>query len=315
MKILRHNPWILLLLKAGVAGLLLGGLSLYLDPVRIWHKLQQLDRSDLWSAAALCSLGILVQWIKWQRLLAFFRPQTTWAEGLNSLLIGFALGLVSPGRLGELGRGILLGGKQSTWVGLSAVDRLCSAAICVTLGWVGSVFLYPSAAQAALALGILFAGLAGLARARLSRGLRQWEWLGRIAAVIGQTPGRVWLQVCLWSVLFNLIFFVQFYILLASWGSLPTGALWGIPLFFGLKVLLPFSIMDLGVREGVAVLVFTPLQLDPTVAFNAAFLQFILNVLIPGLAGWLLLGGQLYRRLGRGIFRKGPSALSLDMRP
>lgn len=301
-------------LKAGIGCLLLGGLAWYVDPLQLFERLQHLDVHTLWAALACGGLGIAIQWVKWQCLLVRFRPQTTWGEGLNSLLVGFGLGLLSPGRLGELGRGVMLGGKQSTWVGLSAVDRTCSAAISVFLGWGGLLALNSPVALAALGGAVLLAAALIGAGARLSGPLKRWEGLAHLAAVVGQTPGALWLQVCLWSVVFNLVFFFQFYLLLSSWGPLPREALWGIPLFFGLKVLLPLSIMDIGVREGVAVLVFTPLQLDPAVAFNAAFLQFLLNVLLPGLAGWLLLYWQLYRRLGRRVFLKGLSALSPETR-
>lgn len=314
MNIFRLRSWSVLLLKGAVACLLLGGLAWYVDPLRLFERLRQLDVHTLGAALACAGLGIAVQWVKWQCLLVRFRPQTTWIEGLSSLLVGFGLGLLSPGRLGELGRGVMLGGEQSTWVGLSAVDRTCSAAISVMLGWVGLLVLHTPAALAVLGLGVLLAGGVIGGWARLGGRLGQWNWLVRGATLVGQTPGALWLQICLWSLLFNLVFFFQFHLLLSGWGALPPAALWGVPLFFGLKALLPFSIMDIGVREGLALLVFTPLQLDPAVAFNAAFLQFIINVLFPGVVGWWLLYCQLYRRLGGRISLKGQPALSLETR-
>lgn len=313
-KILPPRSWPIPLLKAGVACLLLGGLAWYVDPLQLFERLQQMEVYTLWAALGCGVLGIAAQWIKWQYLLVHFRPRTTWGEGLNSLLVGFGLGLLSPGRLGELGRGVMLGDKQSTWVGLSVMDRACSAAISVMLGWMGLLVLNTPLALALLGTAVLLAaGFIGV-WPRLSGHLRRREWLVHVAAVIGRTTGALWLKLCLWSVLFNLVFFFQFYLLLSGWGQLPREALWGIPLFFGLKVLLPFSIMDIGVREGVALLVFTPLHLEPAVIFNAAFLQFALNVLLPGVVGWGLLYCQLYRRLGRQVSPKGLAALSPETR-
>ena len=313
VKTQRQQIWILLL-KAGVASLLLGGLALYLHPVRLWEKLQQLPAQTLWLALTFSALGVIVQWVRWQRLLVSRRPQTPWKTGLHSLLICFGLGFLSPGRVGELGRGILLGGEQSTWVGLTLVDRLCSASAGAFLGWVGLAMLYPLGAAAVLGLVVFGAGAGLLVWPRLKPRLHRWPWLGQVGTAVGQTRGRVWLQIYLWSILFNLVFFCQFYLLLASWGPLPFDAIWGIPLFFGIKVFLPFGLMDLGVREGVAVAVFSQLQLDPAVAFNAAFLQFAFNVLAPGLVGLFL----LYRHAGRGLdsraFRKGLGNFSIEAR-
>lgn len=285
-----------------------------MDPRQLFGRLQQVEMYTLWAALVCGALGIAVQWIKWQCLLVRFRPQTTWGEGLNSLLVGFGLGLLSPGRLGELGRGVMLGGKQSTWIGLSVMDRAGSAATSVILGWVGLLVLNTPLALAVLGVAVLLvAGLIGV-WPRLSGHRKRREWRIHAAAVVERIPRTLWLQLCLWSVLFNLVFFFQFYLLLSSWGPLPLEALWGVPLFFGLKALLPFSIMDIGIREGVALLVFTPLHLAPAVVFNAAFLQFVLNVLFPGVVGWGLLYCQLYWRLGRQVSPKGLAALSPETR-
>lgn len=301
VKVLHHTSW-LPLLKAGVAGALLGTLWWYLDPRLIWESLRQMDGRCLLLAAALGGVGLLVQWVKWRQLLVAFRPHTTWGEGLQSLLIGFALGMVSPGRVGELGRGVFLGGQRLFWAGLVAVDRLCSASITVGLGWVGLVVLSPAGglwALAALAALAVVGGGVALVWARAKGRLSQWQWLrqGRMAA--RQMPGKLWLQLFSWSALFNLIFFVQFYVLLRSWGAVPGQAIWGIPLFFGIKSLLPFSVMDLGVREGAAVVVFSQLHLEPVMAFNASFLLFVLNVLAPGLAGMALGALRLNQRLSQ----------------
>lgn len=296
VKILRHTYWA----KMALAGALLGALWWYLDPRRIWHSLYQVDGSCLGVAAALGGVGILVQWVKWQRLLAAFRPQTTWAEGLHSLLIGFALGMLSPGRVGELGRGVFLGGERVTWMGLAVADRLCSSLITVALGGVGLVILYPRGGVWALGALAVLAGLAALAWPWLKGLAGQWEWVRQGGEAVRRIPGRLWLRTFSWSALFNLVFCGQFYFLLLSWGAVPAGALWGIPLFFAVKVLLPFSIMDLGVREGAAVLVFSQLQFDPVVAFNASFILFILNALLPGLGGLALLVRRTVQSPGAG---------------
>jgi len=128
--------------------------------------------------------------------------------------------------------------------------------------------------------------------------LGQWQWVRQGLGAAAQIPKKSWLRALAWSGLFNLIFFAQFYFLLCGWGAVPARALWGIPLFFGIKTLLPFSVMDLGVREGAAVLVFSQLQLDPAVAFNAAFILFVLNALVPGLGGLALLWQRPAQGLG-----------------
>jgi hypothetical protein len=294
--------------------LLLAGLVWYVEPQRLLQRLQELEPGVLGFALGCGVLGIGIQWIKWQYLLVRFRPLTTWADSLGSLFVGFGLGLVSPGRLGELGRGVALGGEQSAWIGLSIVDRGCSAAITLILGWAGLAMLNLPLAVAVLGAAVLLVVAGGWCWPRLAPRLGQWTWAAQAARSARGVSAAMWLRLGCWSLLFNLVFFAQFYALLASWEPLPEGVLWGIPLFFGLKVLAPFSLMDIGVREGIALLVFAPLLLDPAVAFNAAFLQFLLNVAIPGAAGWLIICCQFHRRLGRRVVPEGVSALSLETR-
>jgi len=106
----------------------------------------------------------------------------------------------------------------------------------------------------------------------------------------------------------------QFFGLLLSWGLPPPGTIWGVPVFFALKLLLPFSILEIGVREGAALVVFTPLGMEPAIAFNAALVQFVINVILPGVAGWALLYGHLHRSLGRRASQAGVTALSPETR-
>ena len=237
-------------------------------------------------AVLLAVVGLVVQWVKWQQLLWFYRPQTTWREGLQSLLVGFAFGLVSPGRLGELGRGIFLGGDHATWVGAAGVDRLCSLGVTLAAAWVGLWVIFPSREPGLVLLAVVMV-LSIFIGARVGMGRRE-RWINRVWKVVRQAPWVLWARGLAWSILFNLVFFIQFYILVRSWGPLPDIVLWGIPVIFGLKCILPVSFMDLGVREGSAVLVFGLLEVDPLPAFNAAVLIFVLNVLLPGASGAIL---------------------------
>ena len=293
MKRLQIGPW-LSILKIGFTAILIVSLGVYLKPGRLWEVGKQIDSGWMAAAGLLAIVGLAVQWVKWQQLLRFFRPQTTWSEGLQSLLVGFAFGLVSPGRLGELGRGVFLDGDRATWVGVAGVDRLCSQGVTLAAAWVGLLVIFPEAALGLILLAVVLALLVMVGLQAVTGRGEQWMW--RVWEWVKQIPSILWARGTAWSILFNLVFFTQFYILVQSWGPLPDTVLWGIPVIFGLKSILPLSFMDLGVREGSAVLVFGLLGVDPAPAFNAALLIFVLNVLLPGACGVIF----VFRHLGRG---------------
>ena len=285
--------------KIGCAFVFVGTLLFYLKPAHLWRMLLQIELETICLAILLGVIGILVQWIKWQRLLRLHRPHTTWGDALHSLLIGFALGLVSPGRLGELGRGIFLGGDRAAWMGLAGVDRISSFVITTGAAWLGLWMLYPPGALGLLVLLVCSGSLVLSAGQKDWKAADKWRFLGRAWTVLKNTPRTLWADILAWSALFNLIFFLQFYLLVRNGGTVATEAIWGIPLIFGLKAVLPLAFLDLGVREGAAVLVFSRLELDPAQAFNAALLLFFINVLIPGLIGLVLVYRQVAVRWSR----------------
>jgi uncharacterized membrane protein YbhN (UPF0104 family) len=51
------------------------------------------------------------------------------------------------------------------------------------------------------------------------------------------------------------------------------------------KILLPISLADLGIREGISLFYFSLFGTEKTAIFNASVLIFFLNILIPALIG------------------------------
>ena len=274
------------------AGSLLAGLVWYVRPAELASVLGQTDAGLVGAAVGLGLVGLGLQWIKWHALLRWARPHTRWGESLDSLLVGFALGLVSPGRLGELGRGLYLGGERALWAGLAGVDRLVSALVTLGFGGLALALWRPRAVGLVILGGLLVMG-AGLVGRRALRGLaKRWGVWAQVLQGVSGLPRALWWATVFWSVWFNLVFFCQFYLILLSWGPVaPVGRL-AIPMLFALKSLVPFSLLDVGVREGAAVLIFSWLGLPPSTALGAALIVFAINVLGPGLAGATL----LYRR-------------------
>ena len=91
------------------------------------------------------------------------------------------------------------------------------------------------------------------------------------------------------AVLFNTVFWTQFYCLLRAGEPVAAQAVAAIPAVFALKALLPVSFMDLGVREGAAALILGGLGVSVATAVHAALALFAINVLLPGAVGLLQL--------------------------
>lgn len=269
-----------LFLKIALAIALIGYVAWYLEPASLIVAAGQVGGGRLLVGGLLALVGLGVQWIKWQRVVWTKMPEASWVEGLYSLLGGAALGLVTPGRIGEVGRGVFLGRERASMTVLAGVDKLSSAVVTLGLGGIGAWMLWPGL-RGWLLLGALLL-VAGLWLC--------WRWGHEQFNAVRNITG--WGSLLGLSLVFNLVFMLQFYWFFAI-GSSPSGVVvMAIPVVFALKTLLPFAFMDLGIREAAAVLVFSALGLAAQPAFVASLLIFACNVLLPAGIGWLWVGGR-----------------------
>jgi hypothetical protein len=129
--------------KIILATVLLGCAVWYLEPAELLAAAGQVGRDKVLICGAIALVGIGVQWMKWQLLLHNQIPEVNGRDALYSLLGGAALGLVTPSRLGELGRGVFLGRSRTKAALLTAVDKLSSAAVTLGLGAAAAWILWP----------------------------------------------------------------------------------------------------------------------------------------------------------------------------
>ena len=287
------------MLRVTLAGAVIGIILTHIPPSVILETISATAPPALGVLILGSLAGILVQWRKWFLLLKQARPSTTPGEGLSSLFAGFGFGLITPGRLGELGRGSLLGGRRSASAGAAVADRLCSFSATGFAGFVGLAYLNPPAGLTLLPIAfivwiILFRGLR---QVRIDPATAPLSWLGEtagriildVADTVQAVPPSLWVRTMAWSLLFNIVFFAQF-IVVASGLIAFTGKLVAVtPIIFTLKAIVPIGFLDLGAREGAAVLTFSWQELDPAVGLSCAFLVYMTNVLIPGVIGWVII--------------------------
>ena len=272
------NRWV----QIPLAVLLLVALVYFLDAQRLLALWTATPWWRLGAVLLMAMVGLAIQWTKWGGLVRAFAPGISSRQIGRSIFAGFALGLFSPGRLGELGRGVFLPGDRASYTALAVGDRLLSFGITACLGGLGG---WLSGALPGVVLLLLL-----IAAGSLTFMLGRWAWPYfekrlaplRVCRSLGSRP---WLRAGFFSFLFNLTFIAQFILLARGWGELPFAAWGGVPLIYTLKALLPLSFLELGVREGAAVWVFARLGLDPAVAFSAALGVFGFNVLLPGAVG------------------------------
>ena len=268
----------------------------------LYRTAGQLSPVRVGQAACIAVVSLFVQAEKWRVLLVYLIPRVTRKEALASLLAGLGLGLFTPGRAGELGRGLVFSSERGRIALLTAADKGISMAVTVLFGSLSFAFLEMHYLSL-VCFSLLLLSIGTILCIRNGNAMR-FRPLERIVAVFSLVPQRAWLVSSLWAVLFNCIFFLQFSLLLSGdeEGALGAGVL--APAIFAVKSLVPISFFDIGIREGVAVWLFNKRGLNPLPAFNAAFGTFVLNVAVPGVIGWYFVARAGLKKNGVEMDRK-----------
>jgi len=225
---------------------------------------------------------------------------------LKSLLGGNALGLVTPGRVGELARGIFFE-KKYFWKisGLSVIDKGYAQIISIFLGVTGLWFI----GLENLDLGIqnrvliyifnsflLIAGTILIAKPRLFS--LAVEFFGRflpagwrkyitpLSENLRHLTRKESIILALISILVNVTSFIEFYVILHAFTDADLmSSFWAFEAAYLTVNFLPFSFSDLGIREGFRVFFFSSIGVSAAAVLNTSIIMFFFNAIIPAAIG------------------------------
>jgi uncharacterized protein (TIRG00374 family) len=272
----------------------------------IWTALQTIDGTLLFWTCVMWIPTQYLQFLRWDLLAREAGAEVSRRDIHRGYWVGFTLGLITPGRVGEVGRALALHNcPLPRAIGLSAMERaysaiamnsfgLLSLVILPRLGWVPPFHFSSVLAETICLVAGLSLLLLGIFPRTLTRPLR---WLAdkiplreKIHKAIDPLqlahPGRSLLYLGLAIIsMFTALF--QFVLLLRAMGA-DVPALAGMlaaQLTFFIKGALPFTIGSLGIGEWTAVYCFAGLGITPSVAVAASLLLFFINVFIPSLIG------------------------------
>lgn len=248
--------------------------------------------------AALCTLpAVGLRALKWKLLARGAAPGIGYRQALRSYAGALSLGLITPGRLGELSRGWYLPQPAMRgWrgAGLVVIDNwldLLGVLAWACLGWVlrfGTLGLALGGGAAALFAPVRpWLRLAGGVAHRLPRLKGAREAAERALAAGEDVAGRDWRGAWLAGTAAFACDWLQAALLMSFLAPEPP-ALWrlaGIMALVTLANSFQVTLAGLGVREGLAMLLLADEGVGPEVAVAAAFLQTCLGQFLPALAG------------------------------
>lgn len=278
-------------------GVSLGVISIILwrvPVVALWIALQNLNGIWLWPAlgAALVNLGVRA--LKWRRLLQAAGAGTSWQDAMRSLFGGFALGVVTPGRLGEFGRCLFTReAERGTVASMNVLDRFLDSWSVATCA-VASLFLARRQPVGIIAMAIWLAFIpAVLALPRLVSRFGNSPWLGKIIGPQLRNAGPILARIAVapfagWALLSTSLDVVTFYFLLRAFH--PSGFMIA-PATYPWIVMasgIPLSLGGLGLREGAAAMLLSHYAIPAAVATDVALFLFAFLSLLPAFCGGIL---------------------------
>jgi len=236
--------------------------------------------------------------LKWHILVRDTGVEESFQNSMDSYFIGMSLGIVTPGRAGELARiGNLSKDKRLAGAGLVLWDKIFDV-------WVVSLFslwgiYYFLDITLAVTIGILLIGLFIV--------ILNPIWLSIIfkLPVIKNYPQlmdglkvlkrkTIFINICLTLLSYSIVL-VEVYFLSRAFQSFDIlSVVIAYPLVM-LANLIPITIGGLGVREGVAVVLLGRFGLSQEAAFNSAFLLFLINTALPAVFGIIAMNKEFIK--------------------
>jgi uncharacterized membrane protein YbhN (UPF0104 family) len=290
-------------LKAGLALAVLAYLVYAVDAEAVLQNVAGAEGGWIAAAVLLLPANLLLEGLGWHLLVRRQAPEAGLQGAFGGLLSGYALGLFTPARLGEYaGRAYYLGHPdKGTLLAVAFLERTLGLVVAVDVGLLayfyflanhlpGGTLAWQALAGYGAGTALILSGLLlfpALAHHLLEHVL-PFRRVRRHAAFLRGLTGRFMLLLFGIGLLRYGVYCTQFLLLLRA--LTPDLALFpaalGVALVFFAKYLVPpVTLMDLGIREGAAVFFLGHLGYPEPVAFNAAFLLFCTNLILPALLG------------------------------
>jgi hypothetical protein len=238
-----------------------------------------------------------IRTVRWNIFLHSVGITIPFFKSLKVLLIGNFYGLVTPGKIGELGRAYHFNEKKVLTIPTILMEKIIDICTLVLLSFLTIIFYFQK--NQLMQVGIFSCGIAVIFGIFLLTNEKAVFFIAKLFKINQETSGqfagnfRVLLQnyplmgyAFLISFVYYLIAYLLGYFVLLSAG-LNLIAIITLPIIV-LMGNIPVTISGLGLRESIGSLAFIYLGDTAANGFVFAFLLFVLITVIPGIFGYIL---------------------------
>lgn len=294
MKTYRKNN-LLLFIRIALTVILL---AIIIKTVNISAVIQILSTAKvnyLLLAGLLIFLHVFLKSYKWYLLAKELHSDNTFWGAMRSYLRGTSLAIVTPSRIGELGRVVGMKGDKLQLGSLTFVDKISELWIVIFFVLLGGQRLITGFNSVFIILALAVILLFLYQFRRLNNAITRFVPFAFLRNILRGFTLVSWPLsniILILSFLTMSVYFLQAYLLLSAFQSVAvTTILVAFPLIL-LTNLVPVTIGSLGIREGVAIYLLSQFGIPATIAISVSLLLFLFDTVIPGVLGSLFFSFQ-----------------------
>lgn len=243
----------------------------------------------------LVCVHVFLKSYKWYLLAKELHSENTFWGAMRSYLRGTGLAIVTPSRIGELGRIVGMKGNKLHLGSLTFVDKISELWIVIFFVLLSGQKLLTGYNSIYIILTLAVILLFLYQFRRLNNAITRFVPFEFLRAILRGFTLVSWPLsniILILSFLTMLVYFLQAYLLLSAFHPVAvTTILMVFPLIL-LTNLVPVTIGGLGIREGVAIYLLSQFGVPTGVAVSVSLLLFLFDTVIPGVLGSLLFSFQ-----------------------
>lgn len=242
------------------------------------------------SALFLVCVHVFFKSYKWYLLAKELHSDNTFWGAMRSYLRGTSLAIVTPSRIGELGRVVGMKGDKLQLGSLTFVDKISELWIVIFFVLLGGQRLLTGFNPVFIILVLAVILLFLYQFRRLNNAITRFVPFAFLKNILRGFTLVSWPLsniILILSFLTMSVYFLQAYLLLSAFQPVAvTTILMVFPLIL-LTNLVPVTIGSLGIREGVAIYLLSQFGIPATIAISVSLLLFLFDTVIPGVLGSL----------------------------
>lgn len=283
--------------KALISGILLFIICLKID----WNQfITSFVKGNYLCIDLAVATGVLfniIKFTKWHLLINVEKQKYSYWDSSKSYMLGNSLGIVTPMRAGDLGRALYFPPEERTGIiSLTVIDRLMELAVVFILAIAGSFILINKAFGLLVVLLtviifiiLLKPSFSILIFQKLPVGQIIKNKLEIIINIYDSLKFKIFLYCLVLSIIAFLLVIFEFYILVIAFEDISVTAIFLIAPLITISTILPISIMGLGIREGLSIILLAAYGVSEATGLSSAFLLFLINNVSISLVGIIFL--------------------------